>query len=172
MPKRAKTITPTEEMVRDLRNAFSWEIVDIHGTLLLATKQVLAPEANRPDEDPIGVESLMNKYYVRDLTGYVFDQDDRENLMPVGRALVKVWAERIALRFPGRRVLFFLGGEEAVILRFHVRREGQHDWTDIEDRRFLRKARLEVYELGLDGELSRLHPTPRRTILSPPASQR
>jgi hypothetical protein len=162
MARGVKTLTAVQDVVRDLTEAFVNDIVDINGTLLLATKQILKGDPNRRHEDPISVESVVNKYYVTHLAGDVFDEDDRDNLMPIGRALIKVWAERIAFRFPGRRVLFFLGGEESVIVRFHVRREGQHDWASLEDRKFLRKAHLEVYELDLDGRLSRLHPPPRK----------
>lgn len=61
------------------------------------------------------------------------------------------------LRFPGRAVLFYLGGSESVILRFHVRREGFHDWLDVNDHELLRRSSMEVHELRDQG-LQKLYP--------------
>jgi hypothetical protein len=127
-----------------LVKAFCHEIVDCDGCLLLSTHQVIS-ERGRVIDDPVGYESTMNKRHMTDLCR--IDEDDREALMIVGRALVKVWAERIALLFPGREVVFFLGGSDSVILRFHVRRSAITDWTDVTDREYLTSCNLEVYIL-------------------------
>ena len=127
-----------------LIGTFCHEIVDRDGLLLLSTQQVCEAET-APVEDPVSVESTMNKRYVADLSR--IDENARDPLMRVGRAIIYTWSERIALHFPGREVAFYLGGSESVILRFHVRRPGLTDWTNLSDRQYLAAAQIEVYIL-------------------------
>jgi hypothetical protein len=62
------------------------------------------------NSDPVAVESAMNKRAVVDLAGRAYDERSREELMTVGRAILRVWSERIALLFGDRDVVFYLGG--------------------------------------------------------------
>lgn len=142
--------------LQSLLHTFQHDIVERGGLLLLRTQQIMEWDLESvPVEDPVDVESTMSKRYVSELAGELIDGSSREQLMVCGRAIVQVWAERIAARFPGRNVLFYLGGEEDVIVRFHVRRPGIYDWLDLEDRPFILRSRLEVYELH-DQRLERL----------------
>jgi hypothetical protein len=144
----------TPQAVTDaLVRAFCHEIIDSNGLLLLSTAQT-RKEGLAVDCDPVGVESTMNKRYVTDLVGRAIDENARDVLMRLGRAIMHVWAERIALLFPGRDVVFYLGGSESVILRFHVRRTGMTDWTDLTDREYFAASNLEVYIL-YNGNLTR-----------------
>ncbi len=148
-------MTPRSTTVQSVTDAlvysFCHEIVEVDGVLLLSTEQVLNGRGRLVDDDLVGIESTMNKRYVADLSR--LDENARETLMTVGRAIMLVWSERIALRFPGRDVLFYLGGSESVILRFHVRRPHLTDWTDLSDREYLTASMLEVYLLH-DGNLT------------------
>lgn len=133
--------------LRSLLHTFCHDLIDRDGMLLLSTRQVREWQVEAGTVDPVDVESSMNKRYVSELVGDFVAGDARDELMVCGRAIIQVWAERIAVRFPERHVIFYLGGSDAVIVRFHVRRDGVHDWLDLDDRQFLLQSRIEVYEL-------------------------
>jgi hypothetical protein len=142
-------------MLAALVRTLEYEIVKLHGMMLLETRQVLGWKGSVTGEDPIGTEATMNKRYVWDLMGGLIDVDARDDLMTFGRAIMRIWSERIALRFPDMPVLFYLGGSESVILRFHVRRSGLPDWIELSEGDFLTESKLEVYELR-HGQLLRM----------------
>jgi hypothetical protein len=146
----SQSATP-QEVADVLVHTFCHEIIDCNGLLLLSTKQA-RNAGKRVIDDPVGYESTMNKRYVTDLSR--IDENARDALMTIGRAVIRIWAERIALLLPGRNVVFYLGGLEDVVLRFHVRRPGICDWTDLADREFLKQSKLEAYVLQ-DGNLAR-----------------
>ena len=133
--------------LRCLLHTFGHEIIDCHGMLLLSTDQVRNWELDGAPVDAVDVEATMNKRYVAELVGDLIEADAREELMACGRSIIQIWAERIALRFPERNVIFYLGGSESVIVRFHTRRHGVDDWLDVTDRQFVLQSRLELYEL-------------------------
>jgi len=141
-------------------DAASTPILEIEGMLLLRTEQALRPWARQPNEsDRVDAEATLNKRYVGDLldlTGVSFDEI-RKELTECGRRLIQIWADRISLEFPAKVVAFYLGGSEDVVLRFHVRRDGVRDWTDLNDQEFLLSSHLQVYELR-SGQLTLIAP--------------
>ncbi len=139
-----------------LVETFSHPIIEVDEMLLLETEQARHTSSSALKSDRVSVEATLNKRYVADLVGHAFvDDANRDELMICGRAIMHVWSECIALRFPGRVVVFYLGGRESVILRFHVRRPGVREWTDLSDREFLSQSLIEVFLLE-DGKLERL----------------
>jgi len=144
-----------QKMTLRLAALFCCRIIDNHGLLLLGTAQAQRGIID-PPADPVGVESVLNKVHIAD----VIDAGDgvlrRSALMVIGRSLIKVWAERISLHYPDRKVLFYLGGGDSVILRFHTRRVEHNDWLDLTDLSFIAQSRIEVYELS-EGLLNRIH---------------
>jgi len=118
-----------------------------NGDLLLLQSEQAAIAGHVNNVDPVDVEATLNKRHLTDLVPGAVFENSYEKLMACGRAIIKIWSERIALHFPSHVVLFFLGGAEDVVLRFHVRRKGIADWTDLNDRDFLISNRLEIYEL-------------------------
>jgi hypothetical protein len=151
------TESDQRRLVDTVAGAFCHEMIDCHGALLLSTKQVRAWRETAPpsDWDPVAVESTMNKRAVVDLAGHAYDERSREELMTVGRAILRVWSERIALLFGDRDVVFYLGGSESVVIRFHVRRSGVADWLNLADREFLNASKIEIYLLH-DRRLARM----------------
>jgi hypothetical protein len=145
--------------------AASTPIIEVEGMLLLRTKQALRPWAHESGEiDRVGAEATLNKRYVVDLLDLTNVRCDevREELTQCGMKLIEIWASRISLEFPSKVVVFYLGGSEDVILRFHVRRDGVRDWTDLNDRQFLLSSHLQVYELR-SGKLRLIAPVPAIT---------
>lgn len=144
----------TVSVIDAITAAFCHDIVELDGLLLLSAAKVRRPQSATAISDAVGVESTLNKRYMTDLVGRCIQEENRDKLMAWGRAIIRVWSERIALRFPEREVAFYLGGSESTILRFHVRRPGSSDWTNLEDREFLSTSRIEVYVLrGNDLEM-------------------
>src|SRR3954447_13382072 len=93
------------EIVEAVLSAAWHEIVETNGLLLLTTSQVLRGAAMAQHHaDPVSVEATMNKRYVSELVGCGIHQTARGKLMKCGRAIIKIWSERIALHFPDRTV--------------------------------------------------------------------
>ena len=139
------------DVLPTIAEAFAAEIIDVSGCLLLNSVQARTSEHSAPPSDPVAFEATMNKRHLPDILGIRDDSETRSALVAVGRALIKTWAERIALRFPTRTVAFYLGGSDSVVIRFHERRSGHPDWINWDDRTFLRASALEIYELSAGG---------------------
>lgn len=97
--------------------------------------------------DITGIEATVNTFHIRHFTdGAITDKGpDRRSLMKLGRALIQVWSARLQGQLQQRTLLFYLGGRDEVLLRFHVERPEVPNWTDISDSQFFRRRRLEVY---------------------------
>jgi hypothetical protein len=132
--------------------ACAWQIREIRGCLVL-------PSTETGERawvlDAISVETTLNKRYIKDLVTPAVAADQHDALMRCGRVLVRAWAAQLTTRFPAATILFFLGGSEDVIVRFHVERPPSPNWADLSDTSFLHAARLEVYRLN-DGVLTRV----------------
>jgi hypothetical protein len=144
-----------EKVLEALLQTFCQEIVECDGLLLLSTAQVRASGWDGLG-DPVSIEATMNKRYLSELIGDAISASSRADLMRYGRAIIQIWSERIALRFPDRVVVFYLGGSESVLVRFHARRLGVPDWADLADRAFLSASLIEVFELR-NGNLNKVH---------------
>ena len=113
---------------------------------------------NQFKQDLTGIESFNNHFHLEDIADITFTGDElvRTKLMEVGRALIKVWAERLHIMLKGQAILFYLGGVDSVIVRFHLERTHEATWIHLSDTAFIQKERIEVYR-GLDGKVIRLH---------------
>jgi hypothetical protein len=95
--------------------------------------------------DPTGLEAFVNHFHLDDLAGdSAAGPVKRKDLMRLGESLVSVWASRLA---PTEEpVVFYLGGRDGVVLRFHLVRPGAKPWIPA-DAHLLAKERLRVFEL-------------------------
>jgi hypothetical protein len=109
--------------------------------------------AHTPIDDLTGLESDVNSFRMHDLVGGVLEDKGHERrvLRRIGRALIHVWADRLRGQAPDRSFLFYLGGRDTLILRFHTERSSIPHWTDITDLQFLRRCRIEVHRSSLAG---------------------
>jgi hypothetical protein len=96
--------------------------------------------------DPIGLEASVNHYHLEDyIKGLrLKPKAHRRLLMTLAEALVMVWSERL-VRFIGERAaIFYVGGADTVVIRFHVDRPSAEPWAALTPA-FMRKERLRVY---------------------------
>src|SRR3954468_15860747 len=94
---------PPQDVADALARTFCHEIIEHNGLLLLSTEQA-RNDGGHVIDDPVDYEAIMNKRYVTDLSR--LDENARDALMTVGRAIIRIWSERIALRVPGSDVVF------------------------------------------------------------------
>ncbi len=50
-----------------------------------------------------------------------------------------------------RQVLFYLGGQDTVALRFHIDRNDGKSWVDISDSNFLEQEQLKIFRITKSG---------------------
>jgi hypothetical protein len=89
------------EGLRDLLHAFGQDIIDCGGVLLLETNQVGSWNFDAAPEDPVAIEATMNENHVADLVGDLVAPAARDELMAVGRVLVRVGRIASRLVSPG-----------------------------------------------------------------------
>jgi hypothetical protein len=102
--------------------------------------------------DCVGFEAFVNHVHMSDILPNILRQlgTDRSLMEQVARTIVRVWADRIRILLDGRSALFFLGGQDDVVIRFHIERPGLAPWVDPSDRAFVAKEHLQVFRVTAD----------------------
>ena len=98
--------------------------------------------------DPTGLEAFVNHIHLPDLVSGP-SSSDRQTLARLGKALVRVWGERLRPLLRGRTALFILSGRLArdMTLRFHIERKDGRPWLDQLDDQFIRRERVNLYRV-------------------------
>jgi hypothetical protein len=144
--------TPTDKLLvvtRNLMELFSMPFHAVGETVL--TGDAGDPGAaerflNSYPGGPIGAEAFANHYHLEDFIKdlHLEPRARRRFLMTLAEALVKVWSERLVRLLGERSAIFYIGGRDTVLIRFHVERPGAAPLTSHEPA-FIKKERLRVY---------------------------
>ena len=148
MPRKK---TPTDKLLvvtRSLIDLFSMPFFAV-GDAVLTGDAAEAIHAERFLDsypgNPIGAEAFANHYHLEDyVEGLRLEpRAQRRFLMTLAEALVKVWSERLVRLLGERSAIFYIGGKDTVLIRFHVERPGQR-LTALTPS-YVKRARLRVY---------------------------
>jgi len=139
-------------IVKKIASLFGMPIYELDGALLTGDPKRGKRHAADFPGDPIALEAFVNHYHLSDYVGGcgLEPRAHRQMLTSLADAVVLVWSERLAKFLVNRSVLFFVGGTDDVIVRFHVEREGGAAWAPLEPA-FLRKERIRVFRATSDG---------------------
>ncbi len=139
--------------LRKLTSLFSMPLFVLGDTVLSGDfKEANRHRASWDPDDPIGLEAFVNHYHLEDFVEE-FSLEPRRKRRELNRlvdALVLVWAERMTGILGERAALFYVGGEEDVIVRFHVDRPGAVPWMS-PDSAFIKKARMRIFRTSRSG---------------------
>ncbi|HEV7672034.1 MAG TPA: hypothetical protein VGS22_26230 [Thermoanaerobaculia bacterium] len=143
-----------ETALRRLSGLFAMPLFELNGIILTGDlKEAQGHFSSGEPDDPIGLEAFANHYHLED---YVRElgldpRKRRRELNRLADALVLVWTERLMGILGERTLLFYVGGEEDVIVRFHVERPGGRPWMALDDPAFIKKARMRVFRVSRSG---------------------
>jgi hypothetical protein len=95
--------------------------------------------------NPIGAEAFANHYHLEDYVEglRLKPRAQRRFLMTLAEALVKVWSERLVRLLGERSAIFYIGGTDTVLIRFHVERPGKR--LTALTLSYVKRSRLQVY---------------------------
>lgn len=105
--------------MESLSTLFSMKFKKVEGILIATTNlNSRKTSVNQPISNPVWYESTMNHYHL----DYMISRDlSRKVLMDIGKGIIFVWNERIHTVIDDN-VIFYLGGDDSIILRFHLER--------------------------------------------------
>jgi len=103
--------------------------------------------------DPTGFEAFVNHIHLEDIFSGLISPigEEREILLKIGKSIITVWGDRMAGILGERQVLFYLGGQDTVALRFHIDRNDGKSWVDISDSNFLEQEQLKIFRITKSG---------------------
>ncbi|MEP7012500.1 MAG: hypothetical protein ABJC13_19440 [Acidobacteriota bacterium] len=142
-----------ETALRRLSELFAMPLFELNSTLLTGDlKEAERHFSDWDPNDPIGLEAFVNHYHLED---YIRElgldpKKERRELNRLADALVLVWLERLTGILGERTLLFYVGGEQDVIVRFHVERPGSVPWMNL-DPAFIKKARMRIFRASRSG---------------------
>jgi hypothetical protein len=141
--------TPTDTLlavIKNLTHLFSIPLRQMGDAVLTGSAHSAARHRKEFPGDPIGLEATVNHYHLEDhIQGpRLKPRAQRQLLMTLAEALMRVWSERLVRFLGDRAAIFYLGGADTVVIRFHVERPGTEPWTTL-TRAFMKQERLRVY---------------------------
>lgn len=148
-----KSSRSSEIALKKIASLFAVPLFAVGGVVLSGDpKEAKRHFTSKDPSDPVGLEAFVNHYHLED---YVeeFSLEPRRKRRELNRladALILVWAERLAGILAERTALFYAGGEEDVIVRFHLERPDEPPWMSL-DPDFVRKARMRVFRASRSG---------------------
>jgi hypothetical protein len=145
MPKK----TPTDTLlavITNLTHLFSIPLQQMGDAVLTGSASSAERHLREFPGDPIGLEATVNHYHLEDyIKGpRLKPRAQRQLLMTLAEALMRVWSERLLPFLGDRAAIFYLGGTDTVVIRFHVERPDTEPWTTLTPA-FMKKERLRVY---------------------------
>jgi len=117
------------------------------GEAYLIGDQVESSLPFRSDADLTRLEHSENHFHLADVFGIAPSKIEmfRDQLMSLGERLVKIWHDRIRATGTQAPVVFYLGGEEDVIIRFHLERSVGPWLSSVQDHDFLVQSKVRMY---------------------------
>ncbi len=145
------------ERVQKVAQLFAAKIVVLDGVVAIGDPAELRRHWKHFEGDKTGLEAFVNHFHLEELLRRIVRPPlkRRPEALRLGEQLIRVWAERIA-GIAGAEVslLYYLGGSEDVVLRFHSERANEHPWMAI-GKKGARSFRLRIFR-SRGGEVSRL----------------
>lgn len=143
MPKDKKVSSPSK-LLMPLSKLFAKPFIKIQSV-------VLDDDGRSVEDKPIVIDDPV---YL-EVSNHIHLEDEfpqrlkRRLLIAIGRQVIEVWNQRLRLLVGDTPVLFYLGGTDTVMLRFHQEHEGYIPW--IADHEHLRRGRISLYRGTRDG---------------------
>lgn len=147
----------TLERIRKVADLFAAPIAQIDGMVVLVDRAELERHEAHFKGDKTALEAFVNHVHLEDLVSGLRQPagNARREALRLGELLIRVWSERVAgITGSDLALLFYLGGTEDVVVRFHVERANEHPWIAI-SKKEARSLKLRVYRLR-GGEVTRL----------------
>lgn len=145
------------DRVRRVAELFATRIVVLDGVIAIGDPAELRRHREHFEEDKTGLEAFVNHVHLEELLHRIIRPPfkRRPEALRLGEQLIRVWAERIAgIAGADVSLLFYLGGSEDVVLRFHTERMNVHPWIAL-NKKEARSLKLRVFR-ALGGRVTRL----------------
>ncbi|KAB8144385.1 hypothetical protein F8S13_05790 [Chloroflexia bacterium SDU3-3] len=125
--------------MESLSMLFSMKFKQIGGVVVVTNNLNMKFFAEKMISDPVGYEASENHFHL----DYMISRDlSRKVLMDIGKGIIFVWNERIHTMIDDN-VIFYLGGDDSIILRFHLER-GDDYWLPPHNTGLLKREKMAV----------------------------
>jgi hypothetical protein len=121
-------------------------VVKIGSALVLGDRQTLLSRRLAFEGDDVEFEIFENHFHLEDVTGGILQVTgkERETLARLGYAVMLVIYGKLKPFLHKNNVLFYIGGRDTVMLRFHTE-VTDRNWIDIEDWSLLERENVRVF---------------------------
>lgn len=143
---------PATAALSKIASLFAIPLFEMGGAILSGNPEDAKRHTAEFPGDLVGLEAFVNHYHLEDYVGefHLEPRQQRRVLNRLAETLALVWSERLVKIIGNRTALFYLGGSDSVVVRFHLERTDEVPWADLNPD-FLKRSRIRVFRSSLLG---------------------